>query len=56
MPPAIRQLDGEWIDGTAVMPSGDGTAGGNFSFRFNTLPGDGTAERRGQRHRHRQHE
>ncbi len=39
-----QQLDGEWIDGTAVMPSGNGVSGGNFSFRFDTLPGDGTGE------------
>jgi hypothetical protein len=37
-----QALDGEWIDGTAVMPSGNGTPGSDFSFRFNTLPGDGT--------------
>jgi uncharacterized repeat protein (TIGR01451 family) len=28
-------LDGEWTDGTASFNSGDGVAGGNFSFRFN---------------------
>jgi len=33
-------LDGEWTDGVSTYPSGDGTAGGDFSFRFNVLPGD----------------
>lgn len=37
-------LDGEWIDSSAVMPSGNGVAGGDFSFRINTLPGDGTGD------------
>jgi C1A family cysteine protease len=46
---AGSRLDGEWTNptsttdtGTSVYPSGDGTAGGNFSFRFNVLPGDAT--------------
>jgi hypothetical protein len=34
------RLDGEWLDGAAVYPSGNGTAGGDFSFRFNVVPGD----------------
>jgi hypothetical protein len=41
------RLDGEWTNpttttdtGTSAYPSGNGTAGGNFSFRFNVLPGD----------------
>jgi hypothetical protein len=35
-------LDGEWQNGVATQsfPSGDGTAGGDFSFRINVLPGD----------------
>jgi murein DD-endopeptidase MepM/ murein hydrolase activator NlpD len=39
-------LDGEWINPTTssptgdAFPSGDGTAGGNFVFRLNVLPGD----------------
>jgi hypothetical protein len=40
-------LDGEWTNpistsdtGTSTYPSGDGTAGGDFLFRFNVLPGD----------------
>lgn len=32
-------LDGEWTDVTSTF-SGDGTAGGDFRFRFNILPGD----------------
>jgi hypothetical protein len=42
----MQTLDGEWIDGSSpaggVLNSGDGVAGGDFSFRFNVLPGDGT--------------
>jgi len=34
------QLDGEWADGVHAYPSGDGTAGGAFSFALNVLPGD----------------
>ena len=33
-------LDGEWTDTTDTYPSGDGSAGGNFHFRMNSLPGD----------------
>ena len=36
-------LDGEWTNGGSGgsnYPSGDGTAGGNFDFRFNVLPCD----------------
>src|SRR5206468_2162311 len=33
-------LDGEWADGADAYPSGDGTAGGDFAFRVNVLPGD----------------
>ena len=32
-------LDGEWISGQSA-PSGNGTAGGQFDFFFNVLPGD----------------
>ncbi|MBI2826009.1 MAG: hypothetical protein HYX69_15095 [Planctomycetia bacterium] len=32
-------LDGEWIE-ASDYPSGDGTAGGDFDFRFHVLPGD----------------
>jgi hypothetical protein len=35
-----RPLDGEWADGADNFPSGDGTAGGDFVFTFNVLPGD----------------
>jgi hypothetical protein len=42
-----NRLDGEWTNPTGTMqpsssayPSGDGTAGGDFAFRFNVLPGD----------------
>ena len=33
-------LDGDWVDGISVGESGDGSAGGDFSFRFNVLPSD----------------
>src|SRR5262249_728955 len=33
-------LDGEWATGPSGVPSGDGTAGGDFGFRFNLLAGD----------------
>ncbi|NLE38581.1 MAG: hypothetical protein GX621_11200 [Pirellulaceae bacterium] len=33
-------LDGEWTDGSSTYNSGNGTAGGDFEFRFNVLPGD----------------
>ena len=43
-------LDGEWTNSTSYsqlgstssFPSGNGTAGGNFAFRFDVLPGDST--------------
>jgi methionine-rich copper-binding protein CopC len=35
-----RSLDGEWIDQHTDFSSGDGTAGGDFTFNFNVLPGD----------------
>ena len=43
-------LDGEWNNpssysqagSTDTFPSGDGTAGGDFAFRFDVLPGDST--------------
>jgi uncharacterized repeat protein (TIGR01451 family) len=35
-----NRLDGEWLDGTAAFPSGNGLSGTDFSFRFNVLPGD----------------
>ncbi len=44
---AGNRLDGEWMNPAStadtsgsVYPSGNGTAGGNFDFRFNVLPGD----------------
>ena len=43
---AGSRLDGEWTNPVApavsadTYPSGDGTAGGDFLFRFNVLPGD----------------
>lgn len=44
-----NSLDGEWdnpsnlADGSSdTFPSGNGTAGGNFSFSFTSLPGDTT--------------
>ncbi|HKD37653.1 MAG TPA: fibronectin type III domain-containing protein, partial [Pirellulales bacterium] len=33
-------LDGEFTTSLSTFPSGNGTAGGNFNFRFNILPGD----------------
>jgi hypothetical protein len=33
-------LDGDWTDSVSSFASGNGTAGGNFAFRFNVLPGD----------------
>ncbi len=33
-------LDGEWINGVTTNKSGDGTPGGDFSFRVFFLPGD----------------
>ena len=35
-----NSLDGEWINGSSVYPSGNGTAGGDFNFTFTVLPGD----------------
>jgi hypothetical protein len=36
-------LDGEWTTG-GTYPSGNGTAGGDFRFRINVLPGDITRD------------
>jgi hypothetical protein len=33
-------LDGEWVDAADAYPSGNGSAGGDFRFRVNVLPGD----------------
>src|SRR5437867_2745059 len=33
-------LDGEWTNGADSYNSGDGTAGGDFAFNLNVLPGD----------------
>jgi hypothetical protein len=33
-------LDGEWVNAADAYPSGDGTPGGDFLFRFNVLVGD----------------
>ncbi|MHB9045519.1 MAG: Ig-like domain-containing protein [Pirellulales bacterium] len=45
--PIARRLDGEWTNpaspadtGTDTYPSGNGTAGGDFVFRFRALPCD----------------
>jgi hypothetical protein len=40
---AGNRLDGEWTDGVSGFPSGNGTPGGDFRFRFNVLPGDANA-------------
>jgi parallel beta-helix repeat protein len=37
-------LDGEWADGSHTYPSGNGAAGGAFTFAFNVLPGDTTRD------------
>ena len=46
---AGNRLDGEWTNpasttqsSSSTYPSGDGTRGGDFLFRFNVLPGDAT--------------
>ena len=33
-------LDGDWTNESSTYNSGDGTAGGDFEFLFNVLPGD----------------
>ncbi len=33
-------LDGEFANGASLLPSGNASAGGDFNFRFNVLPGD----------------
>ena len=38
--PAGNALDGEWVDTVSTYSSGDGSAGGDFRFRLNILPGD----------------
>jgi len=35
-----NKLDGEFTTSSSVFPSGNGSAGGNFVFRINLLPGD----------------
>jgi hypothetical protein len=42
----LPSLDGEWTDSSAAesYPSGNGTAGGDFSFRLNVLGGDVTGD------------
>jgi hypothetical protein len=37
-------LDGNWSNGTDAYPSGDGSPGDDFRFRFNMLPGDTTRD------------
>ena len=53
---AGNRLDGEWTNPTSTTqsssstyPSGNGTAGGDFLFRFNVLPGDANRGRHGER-------
>jgi hypothetical protein len=43
---AGNALDGEWANGAAAedFPSGNGTAGGDFEFRINVLPGDASGD------------
>ena len=52
---AGNRLDGEWTNptsttatGGSVYPSGNGTAGGNFDFRFNVLARRCQPGRRGE--------
>jgi hypothetical protein len=42
----LPSLDGEWTDSSAAesYPSGNGTLGGDFSFRLNVLGGDVTGD------------
>jgi len=40
----VPGLDGEWADSADAYPSGDGAAGGDFSFRLNVLRGDATQD------------
>jgi hypothetical protein len=35
-----NNLDGEWTNSASNFPSGNGTEGADFNFRFNILPGD----------------
>jgi hypothetical protein len=35
-----NELDGEWTNESSSFPSGNSTAGGDFEFRLNVLPGD----------------
>ena len=44
---AGNALDGEWTDAVSTA-SGDGAAGGDFSYRMNVLPGDATPSGRVQ--------
>jgi hypothetical protein len=44
MDDAGNNLDGQWTDGADTMPSGDGAAGGDFSYRINSLPADGNRD------------
>jgi hypothetical protein len=39
-----NRLDGEWNNGAMNYPSGNGSAGGDFNFRINVLPGDVTGD------------
>ncbi|MBN1590165.1 MAG: hypothetical protein JW888_11665 [Pirellulales bacterium] len=42
--PAGNRLDGEWQNAASEFPSGDGTAGGDFRFVMNVLPGDANGD------------
>jgi hypothetical protein len=37
-------LDGDWVNGADVYPSGNGVEGGDFLFGINVLPGDTTRD------------
>jgi hypothetical protein len=37
-------LDGDWVDSTSTYNSGDGSAGGDFAFRFNVLHSDSSGD------------
>ncbi|MBN1851160.1 MAG: choice-of-anchor J domain-containing protein [Pirellulales bacterium] len=37
---AGNALDGEWVNGLSIYPSGDRLSGGDFQFHINLVPGD----------------
>jgi hypothetical protein len=45
----LNPLDGEWTNGLSAYPSGDGAVGGDFSIRFDVVPGDANRDGRVER-------